>query len=121
MELGFDHNSSSKPSRVATPVVVLTVPAKSLMAAACTVSTPNAGDVAIATSTGVNARVLLGRVKVPSAATPTVIGAGVMNVAMSVVLVRIAKLIEIRTGTRAPGSAPACERHIGPTITMTTV
>jgi len=121
VEVGFDHNSSSEPSRAATPVVVLTVPARSLMAAARTVRSPNAEDVAIGTSTGVNARVLLGMVKVPSEATPTVIGTGVVNVATSVVLVRIAKLTEMRTGTRAPRSASACERHIGPTITTTTV
>jgi ABC-type enterobactin transport system permease subunit len=69
------------------------------MAAACTVRSPNAGDVAIGTSTGVNASVLLGIVKVPSEATPTAIGTGVVNVATSVVLVRIAKLSEMRTGT----------------------
>jgi hypothetical protein len=60
-------------------------------------------------------------VKVPSEPTPTVIDTGVVNVAMSVVLVRIAKLSEMRTGTRAPGTASACEKHIGPTITITTV
>jgi hypothetical protein len=57
---------------------------------------------------------------VPSEATPTVIGTGVVNVAMSVVLVRIAKLSEIRTGTRDPASASAREKHIGPTTTITT-
>jgi hypothetical protein len=63
VELDFDHNSSSEPSRVAAPVVVLTVPAKSLTAAACTVSIPSVGDgVATATSTSVNVRRLLGRV-----------------------------------------------------------
>jgi hypothetical protein len=52
VEVGFDHNSFSDPSREAVPVVVLTVPAKSLVAAACTVSAPSAG---VAIDTGVNA------------------------------------------------------------------
>jgi hypothetical protein len=51
VEVGFDHNSFSDPSREAVPVVVLTVPAKSLVAAACTVSAPSAG---VAIDTGVN-------------------------------------------------------------------
>lgn len=121
VELGFDHSSSRDPSRVTVPVAGLTVPAKSSVAAACTVSIPSrGGGVATGTSMGVNARLLLGRVNVPSAPTPTVSGARVLNVAMSVVLERIARLSEIRTGTRAPSSARAREKHIGPTITTMT-
>jgi hypothetical protein len=121
VEVGFDHSSSRDPSTVAAPVAALTVPVRSPVAVACTVSIPSrGGGVATGTSTGVNARLSLGRVNVPSAPTSTVSGARVLNVAMSVVLERIARLSEIRTGTRGPGSPRAREKHIGPTTTTTT-